>query len=105
MIRLFVLNLNAPFFRFPTILSNCFYLSNLPILIIQVRNLEGLISIRGELITEAANYNPLDVPCKSLQPQTLDLPAKLTGDLLILIRWTFYVFHFAFLYFMLSVGP
>ena len=23
------------------------------------RNLEGLISIRGELVTEAANYNPL----------------------------------------------
>ena len=25
----------------------------------RTRNLEGLISIRGELVTEAANYNPL----------------------------------------------
>ena len=56
----------------------------------KARNLEGLISIRGELITEAANYNPLDVPCRSLQPDVLQLSRQLTDDLLILIsapRW------------------
>jgi len=56
----------------------------------KVRNLEGLISIRGELVTEAANYNPLEVPCRSLQPDSLKLPPKLTSDLLIVIsapRW------------------
>ena len=51
----------------------------------KVRNLEGLISIRGELVTEAANYNPLEVPCRSLQPDSLKLPPKLTSDLLIVI--------------------
>ena len=56
----------------------------------KARNLEGLISIRGELITEAANYNPLDVPCRSLQPDVLNLSRQLTDDLLIVIsapRW------------------
>jgi len=56
----------------------------------KVRNLEGLISIRGELVTEAANYNPLDAPCVSLQPETLNLPPTLTDDLLTIIsapRW------------------
>jgi len=56
----------------------------------RTRNLEGLISIRGELVTEAANYNPLDKPCKSLDATTLNLPATLTDDLLIVIsapRW------------------
>eukprot|EP00092_Neocalanus_flemingeri_P016179 GFUD01017511.1.p1 GENE.GFUD01017511.1~~GFUD01017511.1.p1 ORF type:complete len:1648 (+),score=501.50 GFUD01017511.1:169-5112(+) len=54
------------------------------------RNLEGLLSIQGELITEASNYNPLDQPCKSLSHENLGLSKEITDDLLIVIaapRW------------------
>merc|ERR1719350_1897908 len=54
------------------------------------RNLEGILSIQGELITEASNYNPLDQPCKSLTPEMLNLSKEMTDDLLIVIsapRW------------------
>jgi len=54
------------------------------------RNLEGILSIQGELITEASNYNPLDQPCKSLSHENLGLSKDITDDLLIVItapRW------------------
>jgi len=54
------------------------------------RNLEGILSIQGELITEASNYNPLDDPCKSLSHENLGLSKDITEDLLIVIaapRW------------------
>jgi len=54
------------------------------------RNLEGILSIQGELITEASNYNPLDDPCKSLSHENLGLSKDITDDLLIVIaapRW------------------
>jgi len=54
------------------------------------RNLEGILSIQGELITEASNYNPLDQPCKSLSHDNLGLSKDITDDLLIVIaapRW------------------
>ena len=54
------------------------------------RNLEGLLSIQGELITEAANYDPTVQPCQSLSPEALGLSPEITSDLMILIsapRW------------------
>jgi len=54
------------------------------------RNMEGILSIQGELITEASNYNPLDEPCKSLSHVNLGLSKEITDDLLIVIaapRW------------------
>ena len=49
------------------------------------RNLEGLLSIQGELITEAANYDPTVQPCQSLSPEALKLSPEITADLMILI--------------------
>ena len=54
------------------------------------RNLEGLLSIQGELITEAANYDPTVQPCQSLSSEALGLSPEITSDLMILIsapRW------------------
>ena len=54
------------------------------------RNLEGLLSIQGELITEAENYDPTVQPCQSLSPEALGLSPEITSDLMILIsapRW------------------
>ena len=56
----------------------------------QFRNLEGLLSIQGELITEAENYDPTVQPCQSLSPEALGLSPEITSDLMILIsapRW------------------
>ena len=49
------------------------------------RNLEGLLAIQGDLITEASNYDPLDEPCKSLTPKQLNLSKQITDDLLIVL--------------------
>ena len=49
------------------------------------RNLEGLLAIQGDLITEASNYDPLDEPCKSLTPTQLNLSKQITDDLLIVL--------------------
>ena len=55
------------------------------------RNLEGLISIQGDLVTEAKNYDPVKAPLKSLTAKALGLSnTKLMDDLLIIIdgpRW------------------
>ena len=49
------------------------------------RNLEGLLSIQGELITEAANYDATVQPCQSLSAEALNLSPEITADLMILI--------------------
>ena len=52
--------------------------------------MEGLLSIQGELITEAANYDPTVQPCQSLSSEALGLSPEITSDLMILIsapRW------------------
>ena len=55
------------------------------------RNLEGLISIQGDLITEAKNYNPVKAPLQSLTASALGIKnPRLVDDLLITIdapRW------------------
>ena len=55
------------------------------------RNLEALISIQGDLVTEASNYDPVKAPLKSLTAKALGLSnTKLMDDLLIIIdgpRW------------------
>jgi len=54
------------------------------------RNLEGLLSIQGELITEASNYNPVAMPCPSLSSENLGLSKTVTDDLITVVsapRW------------------
>jgi hypothetical protein len=54
------------------------------------RNLEGLISIQGDLVTEAKNYDPVQAPLKSMTASVLGIHRRLVDDLLIMInapRW------------------
>ncbi|CAB4063783.1 unnamed protein product [Lepeophtheirus salmonis] len=54
------------------------------------RNLDGLLLIQGELLTRSANYNPTDIPVKSLTPGELGLDSDLTSDLVSVVnspRW------------------
>ena len=54
------------------------------------RNLEGLISIQGDLVTEAKNYDPVKAPLKTMSASELGIRQRLVDDLLIMInapRW------------------
>lgn len=54
-----------------------------------VRNLDGLLSIEGNVLTESKNYDPLNPPTKAFQ-DGLDVSMQLISDLLIVInapRW------------------
>ena len=54
------------------------------------RNLEGLISIQGDLVTEAKNYDPVKAPLKTMSASELGIRKRLVDDLLIMInapRW------------------
>merc|ERR1712126_310972 len=56
----------------------------------RTRNLDALISIQGNLVTEAANYDPLSLPLSSFTAQKLNLHPRTVKDLLICInspRW------------------
>ena len=55
------------------------------------RNLEGLISIQGDLVTEAKNYDPVQPPLKTMTAKSLGIKRpRLVEDLLMMInapRW------------------
>lgn len=56
----------------------------------RTRNLDALISIQGDLVTEAANYDPVALPVSSFTAQKLKLHPRTVADLLICInssRW------------------
>ena len=80
-----VVSLNKGFGKAPTKLR-----ANTVLCEKKQRNLEGLISIQGDLVTEAKNYNPVKPPLESLSASTLGLKKKLVEDLLIMLnapRW------------------
>jgi len=54
------------------------------------RNLDALLSIQGDLITEAANYDPVATPMPSFTAKKLNLHPRIVADLLSCInssRW------------------
>ena len=54
------------------------------------RNLDALLTIYGDLITESSNYNPVATPCPSFTPGKLGLNQRLVSDLLTVVnspRW------------------
>ena len=57
----------------------------------KTRNLEGLISIQGDLVTQAKNYDPVKAPLKTMTAQALGIKKpRLVDDLLTMVnapRW------------------
>ena len=57
----------------------------------KTRNLEGLISIQGDLVTQAKNYDPVKAPLKTMTAEALGIKRpRLVDDLLTMVnapRW------------------